>query len=182
MSGKLLAAFAPYSPCQGQLKTAHATGMTGYNQALGFQHNFMSALRFQSSGRTQLWCANICNVCASFRAAGLSTARNIAETASAFKKLDARKAAKCCTHGFRLYHTIADEGDVVYLPSGWLLGEKSLSSQMVLRITAVTFPDSGSLGALRCIRDLLAFDNPSSPALENVDENMRLVETYYKRA
>jgi hypothetical protein len=81
-----------------------------------------------------------------------------------------------------LYHTIADEGDVVYLPSGWLLGEKSLSSQIVLRITAVTCPDTGSLAMLKCIRDLLAFDNSSSPAVEKLDANVRLVETYYKAA
>jgi hypothetical protein len=88
---------------------------------------------------------------------------------SGFECLDVKQAAACRRRGLKLYHSIADEGDVVVLPSGWLLAEKPLHSQMTLGIQVGAAPAAGSSDALMCIRDLLAFDNPNSPAVAKVD-------------
>ena len=88
---------------------------------------------------------------------------------SGFECLDVKQAAACRHHGLKLYHSIADEGDVVFLPSGWLLAEKPLNSPMTLGIQVGAPPEVGSSDALMCIRDLLAFDNPNSSAVAKVD-------------
>jgi len=88
---------------------------------------------------------------------------------SGFECLDVKQAAALRHRGLKLYHSITDEGDVVFLPSGWLLAEKPLHSQMTLGIQVGAPPEAGSSDALMCIRDLLAFDNPHSSAVAKVD-------------
>ena len=176
-----MVAFAPYLPvarhfAESAQADALFEGMTGSREyvGIGFHERFMAASRFQSCGRSQLWCASMSDACSAFRAARLSQALNVSSAASVFECLDAKQAAACHHHGLRLYHSIADEGDVVFLPSGWLLAEKPLQCQMVLGIQVGAPPEAGSLDALMCIRDLVAFDNPSSPAMAKVDIALNL--------
>ena len=176
VSKEVMNAFAPYLPgarhfAESAPADALVRGLTGSKEYMGIggHERFMAASRFQSCGRTQLWCASMSDACTAFRNAGLNQTLNVSSAVSVFQCLDANQAATCRHHGLKLYHSIADEGDVVYLPSGWLLAEKPLQCQMVLGIQVGAPPEAGSLDALMCIRELLAFDNPNSSAVAEVD-------------
>jgi len=116
------------------------------------------------------------DACTAFRATGLSRTLNVPSAASVFKCLDVKQAAACCHHGLKLYHSIADEGGVMFLPSGWLLAEKPLQSEMILGIQVGAPPEAGSLDALMCLRDLYALNNPNSSAVAKVDTALNHVQ------
>ena len=176
-------ALAPYSPCDenspadtlmNYVRTAFVFGMTGTTEyiGVGFHERFMALSRFQRCGSTKIWCASVSDACNAFRATGLNTVKDASSTASVFKCLNAKQAAACHHQGLKLFHCIADEGDVVILPSGWLLAEKPLNSQTILGISVGALPAAGSLDDFvhfRRIGDLLAFHNPSSSAVASVD-------------
>ena len=169
-------ALAPYLPCARHFAESEPADtlvqvMTGSRDyvGIGFHSGFMAASRFQCTGRMQLWCASIIDAYTAFRATGLSRSLNVASAAATFECLDVKQAAACRHHGLELYHSIADEGDVVFLPSGWLSAERPLQSEMILGIRVGAPPEAGSLDALMCLRDLYAFDNPNSLAVAKVD-------------
>jgi len=175
-STEVMNALAPYLPCaryfaESEPAETFVEGMTGSRDYVGveFHSGFMAASRFQSSGRSQLWCASVIDACTAFRATGLSQCFTMSSVVSGFECLDVKQAAALRHRGLKLYHSIVDEGDVVFLPSGWLLAEKPLHSQMTLGIQVGAPPEAGSSDALMCIRDLLAFDNPHSSAVAKVD-------------
>ena len=173
-------ALAPYSPCDecapadalmNYVRTAFVYGMTGTTEytGVGFHERFMALSRFQRCGRTQIWCTSMSDACTVFRAAGLSGAKDVPSAASVFKCLDAKQAAACHHQGLKLFHCIADEGDVVILPSGWLLAEKPLNSQTFLGISVGALPAAGSLDDFldfRRIGDFLAFTAETREKLE----------------
>ena len=128
-------ALPPYSPCDEcapadalmhYVRTAFVFGMSGTTEymGVGFHERFMALSRFQKCGRTHISCTSISDARTAFRAAPYH-------------------------QGLKLFHCIADEGDVVFLPSGWLLAEKPLNSKMILGISVGAIPSAGSLDAHR---------------------------------
>jgi hypothetical protein len=151
VSKEVMNALAPYLPCARHFAESEPADtlvqvMTGSRDyvGFGFHSGFMAASRFQCTGRTQLWCASIIDAYTAFRATGLSRSLNVPSTAATFTSLDVKQAAACRHHGLELYHSIADEGDVVFLPSGWLLAERPLQSEMILGIRVGAPPEAGS--------------------------------------
>ena len=158
-------ALAPYSPCDecapadalmNYVRTAFVYGMTGTTEyaGAGFHERFMALSRFQRCGRTQICCTSIGDACAAFH------------------------AAACHHQGLKLFRCIADEGDVVFLPRGWLLAEKPLHSQTIVGISVGALPAAGSWDDFMRIGDLLGFHNPSSSAVASVDINAKLLESH----
>ena len=125
VSKEVMNALAPYLPCARHFAESEPADtlvqvMTGSRDyvGFGFHSGFMAASRFQSSGRSQLWCASIIDVCTAFRATGLSQCFTMSSVVSGFECLDVKQAAACRHRGLKLHHSIADDGDVVFLPDG----------------------------------------------------------------
>ena len=116
------------------LGTAHLFGLTSAMKYVGGEDKWVAQMRYQTCGKRKIWCASMKQLMEAFSVADPDATQSIHSAASAFGRLDVKMAERCKEHGLTLQVAVAEEGDIVYTPSGMLLAEETLNSQMILGI------------------------------------------------
>jgi len=182
--------FAPYSPCAGRnfpksttnnaatshFGTAHLFGLTSAMKYVGGEDKWAAQMRYQTCGRKKIWGANIKELMEAFAKADPDAAQSFPSACAAFGQLDVKMADRCKDHGLSLHVAIAEEGDIVYTPSGWLLAEETLNSKMVLGIKVAVLQEGKSLDAMAIVRNMKAKEDANAAVLNYMDAYVKLAE------
>ena len=157
--------------------SAHLFGLTNAMKYVGGEDKWVAQMRYQTSGKKKIWCASMKQIMEAFSKADPDAAQSIQSAASAFGRLDVKMAERCKDHGLTLQVAVAEEGDVVYIPSGMLLAEETLNSQTILGIKVAALQGGKSLDALATVRAMQAKEDPNGPSVGYMDAYVKLAET-----
>ena len=136
---------------------------------VGGEDKWVAQMRYQTCGKRKIWGASMKQMVEAFAKADPDAAQSFPAACAAFGRLDVKMAERCKDHGLILQVAMAEEGDIVYTPSGWLLAEETLNSQMILGVKVAALEQGKSLTALATVRDMKAKEDASASIVSYMD-------------
>jgi len=144
---------------------------------VGGEDKWAAQMRFHTCGKKKIWGANIKELMEAFAKADPDAAQSFPSACAAFGQLDVKMADRCKDHGLSLQVAIAEEGDIVYTPSGWLLAEETLNSKTVLGIKVAALQEGKSLDAMAIVRNMKAKEDANASVVNYMDAYVKVAET-----
>jgi uncharacterized membrane protein YukC len=143
---------------------------------LGGEDKWVAQMRYQSCGKRRIWSASMKEVSTALEKADPDALQTVQTTAAAFGRLDSKMLQRCQDHGLKVHVIIADETDIVYTPSGWMLAEETLNNATVLGIKVATLQAGTDLASLQVIRDMKAKEDDKSVSVGFIDAYTKLAD------